>query len=275
MRIRTSRAIRVATTLALTAGLAAAAAPASADVPPLPDLCGPGCRRIAVDFGELQVFNEGNCSLMLVNVHVNLPVDVPAIEALYDVNDACQVVNASARITTPDTTDQPGLQSVGLGRGLSLPESAPVPGSSTNYIHTSQTLQDVVNIDVAKLKTVTKRWWQPTFWLTWLVDNGYFDDRAKASTSVKWNHPTEVIPGYFDYGCTNTTPCFQATSVWGSHFHTDFTWCNASSESQEMELWTQVYTYGDGTADAIFTQDVHCRGLHHATKVWQNSDKRI
>lgn len=241
-----------------------------------PDVCEITCRVIAVEFGEIRVFNEGNCALMLTNVHVSVPPEISGlITTSYDVNDACQVVNAQAVLSAPTVDDQPGLQSTGLGRGAALAEAPPVPGSSTNYIHTSQTLQDVVNIDVAKLKTVTKRWWQPLAKVTWLVDNGYLDDRVRASTSVRWNHPVSVTPGYFDFGCTNTKPCFQGTSVWGSHFHTDFTWCNRSSESQEMELWTQVYTYGDGYADAIFTQDVHCRGLHHATRVWQNSDKRI
>jgi hypothetical protein len=240
-------------------------------------VCGLGCINYAETYGTIRVLNDGICDLLTVTVDLTIPASVYGVDAPYDEDSTCHVIPRSTVTIASGSGDMAGgtvTESAGLSRSVTIP---PVPEpplvTHSNYVHSSQTLQDVVNIDVAKLKTVTERWWDTVG--AWMYDNGNVYDWGQASTSRSWNHPETPVPGSFDWDCTELTTCDQVHTEWAAGYHTDFVWCNASKSSQHFTLRNVVYAKKDGGYSAKYYQKVGCPGLHHATRTWQNNNSAI
>jgi hypothetical protein len=134
-----------------------------------------------------------------------------------------------------------------------------------NYVHTSQTVQDVIFIDIAKLQYHTDRnwngtctWWRPDWW-------------AQSSTSVRWNHP-DGPPWIYYAGPTACGGSWTSVGV-AANFHSDFLWCNFTAPWQRLQLAQHNYSRSDGAAGAWFWQNRACPGTHMATRLWVNIDR--
>jgi len=92
---------------------------------------------------------------------------------------------------------------------------------------------------------------------------------------VTWNHPTEVDFPFIDTSCHHDNYCGDVLIEGHGHFHTDFLWCNFSTDTQEMDLYNNNYSVNDGTYWTDFTQVAPCQGLHHATRVWVDSNPSV
>lgn len=123
-----------------------------------------------------------------------------------------------------------------------------------NIIQSSQTLQDVINIDIAKFRYGHDRVW-----------NGS-QTRMKASvrwaygqTGVAWNHP---VGAWFDL--QETAWATEARGVAHGDFHSDFLWCNFQP-GQNFSMKSTLTSRRDGGRKVDFTQSATCSGTHMAT----------
>lgn len=141
------------------------------------------------------------------------------------------------------------------------PEVAGVAGVPAvgNYIHSSQTMQDVVNIDIAKFEYSHDRVW---YWL-WTHFKGCCG-HIRGSTSVPWNHPNGVLFDGYDGS-------WRILWAWGfahGRFHTDFLWCNIPGQPQDFNLITVLVSLFTGSYAALFDQTKRCGGTHMSTRYW-------
>jgi hypothetical protein len=153
-----------------------------------------------------------------------------------------------------------------------------------NFHHSSHTLQDVLNIDVAKLRLVDKRFWNgesswyddPWCYLsTPAAANCYLYGTVSSYTGVRWNHPVSLDFPYINDYCHHDSWCYNPVFEGHGHFHTDFTWCNSSAGGQEIDMQNNNYSYADGSYMTDFWTTASCFGLHHATRVWANLNSSV
>jgi hypothetical protein len=137
-----------------------------------------------------------------------------------------------------------------------------------NFVRSSQTLQDAVNIDIAKLKWTHDRVWdgRVTRFKGTNENSPNLAWWGQCSTSVSWNHVTSCW-----YTGADTTWVAFANSYAEGNFHTDWTWCNGTSEWQNLSLYTKLWSYADGGYDVRFTQAAPCPGTHMATRKWTST----
>lgn len=139
-----------------------------------------------------------------------------------------------------------------------------------NFVRSSQTLQDAVNIDIAKLKWTHDRVWDDSRGVTRFKDTNESAPNltwwGQCSTSVSWNHVTSC----WYTGADITWGAF-ANSYAEGNFHTDWTWCNGTSEWQDLSLYTKLWSYAGGGYDVSFTQAAPCPGTHMATSKWTST----
>jgi len=199
---------------------------------------------------QLAISGEGDCDTLSVEVTYSKSPSVDAsIE--YDITDDCHVSGIEGT-ESPSTASAPSAQVDELGD-----EAA----SSCNWIHSSQTVQDIINIDIAKHLLNSHRCWDDSStWMTrWT---------ATSSTSVSWNHPSgKPVELQFD-----TSPAETATTRTSASFHSDWLWCNFRSDWQEIELRNTNVSYDDGTYGVTFWQSRSCPGTHMATASKSNDN---
>ena len=199
---------------------------------------------------QLAISGEGDCDTLSVEVTYSKSPSVDAsIE--YDITDDCHVSGIEGT-ESPSTASAPSAQVDELGD-----EAA----SSCNWIHSSQTVQDIINIDIAKHRLNSHRCWDDSStWMTrWT---------ATSSTSVSWNHPSgKPVELQFD-----TSPAETATMRTSASFHSDWLWCNFRSDWQEIELRNTNVSYDDGTYGVTFWLSRSCPGTHMATASKSNDN---
>lgn len=138
-----------------------------------------------------------------------------------------------------------------------------------NWIHTSHTLQDVVRIDLAWLRSSFRRYWNcdTTYW-----SERFGDIFAWAGSGPSWwrNDPP-TFPSIY-WGCFPVTfNCEFTHATVRADFHTDFAHCNAIN--QDIRLETAVYTYNDGGEYVEFRKNGSCPGVYSATGTRVNTSK--
>lgn len=138
-----------------------------------------------------------------------------------------------------------------------------------NYVRSSQTLQDVFNVDIAKWKWTHDRVWDTVTTKTRFKVPGTCSSSptgcwwGQSSTSVTWNHPRSANFATADTAWKTGT----ASSIGFGEFHSDFLWCN-HQPGQNFRLTTEVKSWNPGGYDAKFTQSRTCSGTHMATSKW-------
>ncbi|MFA5564531.1 MAG: hypothetical protein WC184_01385 [Acidimicrobiia bacterium] len=134
-----------------------------------------------------------------------------------------------------------------------------------NYVRSSQTLQDILSIDIAKFKWTHDRQWDDVYNATRFKAASECCDVywGESSTSVAWNHP---VGAYFDTADTTWQPTIARSFAHGS-FHSDFLWCNLQP-GQNFTLSTELQSWAPGGYDAKFRQSQTCSGTHMATSKW-------
>ncbi|MDT4934563.1 MAG: hypothetical protein QOK11_2455 [Pseudonocardiales bacterium] len=263
--------VRVAVSLVVgTSFLVPLAAPADADATSATS----ASKRTIVDSpsGEtLYVTNDGNCANVSVREEASSAGgfnDVGVTHELsYGLDNACHVVvlfssttksiamasTASATLETASATGGAGDQTASAAsQSVAIAASC---GYWGNVVHGSQTLQDVINIDIGKYRYGHDRNWNACsniskFIQWWMAD----------STSVGWNHPnTPVIDGYDSAWHT-----YAANGYGHGSFHSDFLWCNFQA-GQNYNMYTNLVSYASGSYNAHFSQSRVCSGTHMAT----------
>ncbi len=204
----------------------------------------------------LHVRDDGDCDNVSVEGFAEIPADdLAVLEVKYSTDEQCKVTLDSVTKTDQTNIDLRTERSEGVGT---------VYG---NYLHTFQTVQDIVNIDIAKLQFDTNRNWDGS--CSWWADTPPPAFYAAASTGVKWNHPYKpTIQDQVQRACGAD----WARAYGFAGFHSDFLWCNFKSEWQTIELAQWNYTRADGTGGVNWWQNRSCPGTHMATKIWQNTN---
>jgi hypothetical protein len=264
--------LAVAAGTAVVAGSAASALAATATPQPPAD-------RVVLEpttGAHLAVSNEGNCSSISVEITVNGSSD-DSVAVGYDIDGNCRVANVTGSLAPRDDisiTDEnysnESTASVGASDSTASRYSSSQPSSgnspmsvtatSCNWLHSSQTVQDVVFIDIAKSRLHSYRCWtgsQVRYEGT-VTANSY--------TSVAWNHPYTPFFGSVDWNWVSTA---RATSI--HDFHTDWVWCNATSNWQSIRLTNTNNSTASGGYSATFVQDRSCPGTHMATEAKANN----
>lgn len=190
---------------------------------------------------QLHIEGEGSCSSLRVSTTYEQGTSNDVFVE-YDITDDCRVANIRWRRTY-------------------FPRAArALSATNCNWIHSSQTVQDVVNIDIAKHRFHTNRCWS-------VGTSRMTDWKGESSTSVAWNHtsgsPTVIR---FDGGWSKS-----ASAQSSAKFHTDWTWCNFKVGWQSIELRNTHISNGDGTYSVSFWQNRSCPGTHMATASKQSS----
>jgi hypothetical protein len=243
----------------------------------------PGTREIrsSLDGVEVSILthDEGDCTKAGFTATYDIDASVDAVvELKYSVTSNCSVdYDGTELVSQQEFRAREGLkgpapvtETVPMTATSSLPDGDPgemavAAACGTwvgNYIHTSQTVQDVINIDVAKYRLHTDRKW-----------NGcgtYIGNRfGDGSTSMPWNHYTgdSYVSGSV---CSQASPCGSAYYRRKGNFHTDFLWCNFTS--QNFSLYNRNTTYQDGAKAGQWTQSQVCPLTHMATAIWANTN---
>lgn len=123
-----------------------------------------------------------------------------------------------------------------------------------NIIQSSQTLQDIINIDISKFRYGHDRVWNGA---QTYMKSGVRWKTADAGPS--WNH---VTGSYFDL--QETAWAASARGIAHGDFHSDFLWCNLQP-GQNFTLKTTLTSHSDGGRSVAFTQSQTCSGTHMAT----------
>ncbi len=214
---------------------------------------------------------EGNCESLRATADVkalSTTSDVTIVE--WDISSECHI----GSVHVDKLSQEAFRQSQGYGEGdeqltRTDPAANAFPAGAVaqphltygNYIHSSQTVQDVVNIDVAKLRSHTDRNWNGS--CTW-----WKHLRAVSSTSMSWNHPYK--PGIV--GAWEGCGIFYIYSLAAPNYHSDWLWCNFGSGWQEMWLANWHYSWASGDWLTSFFQNVSCPGTHMSTASWTNTN---
>jgi hypothetical protein len=194
-----------------------------------------------------------DCSSIYLHVHTEVPANVSEKQVLVS------TANASDCHQTLDAVTS--TLSSGVG---------PLTSTSSNFIHTSHTLQDVARIDIGWLRSSSKRFWNGT--TTWWDESLAGDNLpawAGSGTGTPWNH---TAPSFTDvqWGCqTSPIACDGTLYYPRADFHTDFLHCNFIN--QHIVLQSAVRTYISGSYTVDFFQDGSCPGVFSATASKTNS----
>lgn len=135
-----------------------------------------------------------------------------------------------------------------------------------SWIHTSHTIQDLPNIDLAWLRTSFKRGWRcdTTYWTEVSGDMIAFD----GSGPSWWSHqaPFWAVINWTCLPIVNL--CSQAKSEARAWFRVDFGGCH-----QDIRINNAVWTRADGTHTFQTSKSASCTGLHSSTGSMVNGSK--
>lgn len=193
---------------------------------------------------ELRITGEGDCASIMIEVKA--PVEEgKEIVIEYDISDMCTVSNVRGKEIKEAIAPIVSTQYA--------PKEHNASATSCNYIHSSQTVQDVVNIDIAKHRFATRRCWNGA--VTWMTSGS-----ANSYTGVPWNHANKPTLTRLD-----RTPSSTVVGRSSGTFHTDWLWCNATSRWQAIELRNTHTSQFNGAHWVSFWQSRACPGTHMAT----------
>lgn len=218
----------------------------------------------------LVITNEGQCGKTAVEVRASSGVgfnDAGVVHSMdYSIDGNCNVT-----VTRGAATPQADATGLAPSPGLKEQETAVADGKTKttgfasiaaiygNVVHGSQTLQDIINIDIAKYRYGHDRVWDNAAYTYFKPIYGWMT----ASTSVAWNHPHTPVFDFF-----NSSWTYYAANGYGhADFHSDFLWCNLQT-GQNFTLSTRLVSYWQGSYDANFSQSKTCSGTHMATRKW-------
>jgi len=228
----------------------------------------------------ISILGEGDCRTASVAVEMPGSGDETlADEVTYSFDEQCNVKDIIGRKLSyqeierlehldRDNSDSSRLFGATGGEGGEVESALTLYG---NWIHSSQTMQDVVNIDIAKFQYHTDRVWDGSN--SWYKTGSGGSGPCvcpwwmRSSTSVTWNHPV----GYPYQSYHDTKPQTYASSLAGGNFHSDFLWCNFQAGQNYTMENTHVSNYNGGYT-AYFYQNRACSGTHMATRKWTNTD---
>jgi hypothetical protein len=244
----------IATLTSLTGGGSAVTA-AEADPPDgTPE---PGAmRRIYSSGSDFIEWSGDSCDSIVLRVHMEGRNEEP-IEKLATIgtseSDRCEQTLDAVKEVMPSAQD------------LTEAEVSAAAATSSNFIHTSHTLQDTVRIDIGFLRSSTKRFWtgSKTWWDESVAGNN-LPAWAGSNPRTPWNHG---VPDFWavQFGCENPPyfPCADALYSSLGDFHTDFIHCNVVN--QDIRLQTSVRSFTDGTYTVDFFKYGSCPGVFSAT----------
>lgn len=147
----------------------------------------------------------------------------------------------------------PADEELVVGSDAETEAGATPEGWSGNWIRSSQTVQDIVNIDIAKFRHSHDRVWNGS-WTYFKNASGA--RKAKASTSMPWNHVTDIFLGHADYSYRT-----HAKSTARASYHSDFLWCNGE-DGDDFRLRNTLHSWSDGSWYARYIQSELCSGTH-------------
>lgn len=143
------------------------------------------------------------------------------------------------------------------GEVVQLPDSRGMQAlaSTQRVIHGSQTIQDIVNLDISRFRLARER--AALSGQTKFTSTRYYH---AWDGNLAWNHVSGVYIGPY----TSSYTAFTASAYGNGRFHSDFLWCNLQP-GQDFTMYTTLYSYGSGSYNVAFSQSRTCTGTHMAT----------
>lgn len=218
--------------------------------------------------GTVTISGEGNCNSLSVTVNSPVTKDSnKAVQISYSVDDSCNV-----EVHPGQFVNSPGSGEAVSGKPSRTQSEATVEAISTkiqdtpstqalgNYIHSNQTVQDVINVDIATYRYHTDRHWDG--YSTWFDSDLW----GEATASPSWNHAVDAVISYIgDAGSSTYSDSYGV-------FHSDFLWCNLQP-GQDFVLTNRNTSYNDGRYAGTYWQSELCSGTHMATDTWANTNR--
>lgn len=211
------------------------------------------------------------CATKVVDVFLVLPFGVrgKSVDIAASNDDTCELA------VGPIVTEQGAEafdQTTDLEVDPLVPELDDITGSGScssaraNYIHTSHTLQDPPNIDLAWKRTTSRRLWG--------CDSGWFSERPYRVTSwtgsgPSWWHNRRPKYVHVSWGCHPPNRCNRALAKSYGKLWTDVDHC----EDITFKLTTEVRTFSDGHKTVRFRQHGWCAGISGSTDVKVNAER--
>lgn len=207
-------------------------------------------------------------SCSTAELHVHLFVPDPTVEKSVRVGSASDCTPLPEQIITAFNPTGGVINLGGSSGGASALSGC---GPYGNVIHSSHTLQDVVRIDIAWLRSSVDRAWDCNS--TWLHNENDTYDRVKAWADGGpswWKINDPVTWPNASWSC-NTNSCTNAWARTTTTFHTDFLHCNVIN--QDIKLTTTTVSYPDGSYWVDFQKNGSCPGVFSATATKTNTDE--
>lgn len=176
---------------------------------------------------------------------------------VYEIGDDC----STSIVSHTEVPDVKGASASAISAIAPSPQAVVY---TSNVIHSSQTLQDAVNLDILRFRYAHEATVQSGTGLsyvkftTWRMVNSW-------NGNLAWNHAS--TPSYGPYTSTYTTSA--ATAQASGAFHSDFLWCNLQP-GQNFTLYTTL-TRSPGSYSASFSQSKTCSLTHMATAKKMNT----
>lgn len=151
----------------------------------------------------------------------------------------------------------------GVTSGLA-PEA--VASSGSNFIHTSRTYQDIVNVDLGWQRTSYNRFWDYANYASW------WDESLGGENLVSMS----AVSGDFAYW-NSLPPTLKSWGIWGCRNN-----CNALGQANtefrvgaicRWDVTTSVSSYTEGTYGVDWFTNGGCGGIHVATGTKSNTSR--
>jgi hypothetical protein len=220
----------------------------------------PAGARVVTDSvtgATLTITNEGNCSALSIEEDggsASTPSAGSVAALSYSIDASCYVtVDDGVWTTNATEPDDPQDGDVGNAGGAG---DSPDANWQYDWLHTSQTLQDIINIDITKLRFDGRRRWNGSY--TAFTGDWW----AQAQAPRSWNH---VASGPFLDALDETANAGTANGRVHANYHSDFVWCNFEP-GQNFTMTTAMTTKKDGNMARTYSQNRQCAGTHKATR---------
>ncbi len=225
----------------------------------------------------IAVRGDGNCNDS--RVYVGIPGndgDVLGAEITYTVDEKCNVtvlktetpsarelaqrVGAAKEGETLPMTKQPA-EAVSLLSPQSTDSTSSTATVWGNYIHSSGTLQDIVFVDISRVRYHTDRKWDgSTSW--W---GAAWAGQCNAGANTPWNHLVSCVA----WDLSDHAPTVETAAQ--GEFHSDWLWCNLQA-GQNFAMINDHQSAWQGSFAAFFFQTKTCSGTHMTTQSWTSTN---
>lgn len=231
---------------------------------------GPGTPDARMPSDLVEVFGT-NCEDQVI--HITLASADPRVAKYVETqtSDDCVVTVGSVEsLTVAQVRERLGLSGT-TSEGSETADGQDAEGDTvpvyTNYHHSSHTIHDPVNIDLAWHRIDNKRYWTDDG--VWFADSPnwpeYISD-AGTGTGPDWWHLTGQGITETSSHCNSSQNCPGARVAGYASFRTTWAWCRP--HQRNMTIYSTNWSLAGGGHYVETRRVGNCPGLHSSTAEW-------